>query len=443
MDRDSIDRKARVNKKHDYGELELWVYGTVGVLLIGGFLCDSPRNILNGLWQILYSRDALITDYFVLGGYGAGLVNAGLVMGICTILVKLERIPFTGPTLAALYICAGYGLWGKNPVNILPVFLGVWLYARTHKAGLGRYIYTALFGTCLAPFVTEMMYLLPGVYPVRLLMAVGMGVLIGFILPSLSAHTASMHMGYNLFNVGFSAGVAAFVIVCMLRALGMDSEPVFLWREGCPGWLLAAQTCYFLAAFGLGLWMCRGKLDGLRHLLRHPGRAVADFVLMDGAGAALMNMALVGLIGMTYIVLCGGDLSGPVLGAVWMAFGFAAFGAHVKNYVPVLLGVYLFTWVSRYTPSTPGIQLAALFAVGLAPVAGQFGIAAGLLAGALHSSIVMCTSSMYGGLNLYNNGFSAGCTAIFLVPVLESFMKHFEDYRTRRRQRKYGEKEDA
>ena len=44
----------------------------------------------------------------------------------------------------------------------------------------------------------------------------------------------------------------------------------------------------------------------------------------------------------------------------------------------------------------------------------------------LHGAVVVCTSSLYGGLNLYNNGFSTGLIAIVLVPTLESFIKGFQ-----------------
>ncbi len=50
-----------------------------------------------------------------------------------------------------------------------------------------------------------------------------------------------------------------------------------------------------------------------------------------------------------------------------------------------------------------------------------------MIAGFLHAAVVMCTGQMYGGLNLYNNGFSAGWVAIIMVPVIESFMKHFKE----------------
>ena len=167
--------------------------------------------------------------------------------------------------------------------------------------------------------------------------------------------------------------------------------------------------------------------------MHHPGRAVADFAIMNGDGATLINMGSMGMAALTYVVLVRGDLSGPVVGAILTVVGFSAFGAHLKNYVPVLLGVFLSTYLTRYEPSTPGILLAAMFAVGLSPIAGQFGVVAGIFAGGLHSAIVMCTSSMYGGLNLYNNGFSAGWVAIIMIPVLESFMRHFEDRKHRKK----------
>lgn len=129
-------------------------------------------------------------------------------------------------------------------------------------------------------------------------------------------------------------------------------------------------------------------------------------------------------------MLIGGDLSGPILGCCLTVFGFAAFGAHLRNYVPVLVGVFLSTAFTVYTPHTPGILIASLFVVGISPIAGQFGPIAGVFAGMLHSAIVMCTSQMYGGLNLYNNGFSAGWVAIIMIPILESFMDRYKKRKT-------------
>ncbi|HBA67813.1 MAG TPA: DUF1576 domain-containing protein [Lachnospiraceae bacterium] len=397
------------------------------VLLFAAAAAGNLAGLAKGLWLIIVSRDALITDYFELAGYGAAFLNAGLVMGISILLVVSQKIPFTGPTIAALFINAGYGLWGKNPVNILPVILGTALYARVHRSKLNRYIYTALFGTCLAPLITELVFLFPFGQPVNFLLGALAGIVIGFVLPALSMHTASMHMGYNLFNVGFSGGILAFVIVCILRAFGMESESVLIWREGQNGVIGVCLFLYFLLTVVFGFFINGKKLDGLKKLMGRSGCAVSDFVLMDGAGPVLMNMGLVGISCELYILLTGGDFSGPVIGAILAVFGFSAFGVHIKNYLPVLAGVYISTFFTMFSPETPGIQLAAVFAAGLSPIAGQFGIAAGMIAGFLHAAVVMCTGQMYGGLNLYNNGFSAGWVAVVMVPVAESFRKYWKE----------------
>ncbi len=422
----------KMQEKGKGREMKYFFFATVVLLYVTAFLCAGPVAIIKGIVKIVMSRDALITDYFALAGYGAAFCNVAIVATICVVLILVEKVPFTGPTLAALFINIGYGFWGKNPVNILPTLLGTYLYARLHHKHFGRYIYTALFGTCLAPFVTELVYMLPFSRQWNLVIAVVVSVFIGFILPPLSMHTASMHMGYSLFNVGFSAGVLAFVLCCVLRSFGLESEPVLIWQEGRPVWLAVFMYAYFAVTFLAGFFLSGKSIKKLFAIFRHPGRAVADFVLMDGPGTTLMNMSVVGILGLTYIFLIGGDLSGPVIGAVFMAFGFASFGVHVKNYLPVLAGVVVFNLLSHHNLVDPGIQLAALFAVGLAPIAGQFGIAPGAVSGMLHSAVVMCTADMYGGLNLYNNGFSSGWVAIFMVPTVESFMNHFE---TRKRQK--------
>lgn len=406
-------------------ELKIFVIFTMFVLFGAAFAMGTPLEIWEGMKTIAMSRDALITDYFELAGYGGAFFNAAVVLVIGYFMMHSHNTYFIGITMAALFINAGYALWGKNPVNIWPLILGTAIYAKVHSAKFGRYIYTALFGTSLAPLITEMGFLLPFSGPVNYLISIFIGVFIGYILPPLSMHTASMHMGYNLFNVGFSAGIVAFAIVCILKSFGVESQSVLIWQEEINPGIAIGLLVYFVIAFLYGLFLNNWSIKELFAITRHPGRAVADFVLMDGEGPTLMNMAVVGIVSLLYIICIGGDLSGPVVGAILTAFGFAAFGVHLKNFLPVLAGVVLMTIINRFTILTPGMQLAAIFAVGLAPIAGQFGVIAGVIAGAVHAAIVMCTSEMYGGMNLYNNGFSAGWTAILLIPILESFIKRF------------------
>lgn len=396
------------------------------VFFVAAFCFASPAEIFSGMKSIFYSRDALITDYFELAGYGATFFNAGLVMLMSILLIDRAKIPYTGLTLAAMFINVGFAFWGKNPLNVLPIILGVWIYAKLQGVHFARYIYTALFATCLGPFVTEIVYILPFSYRQNLVIALAVGIFIGFALPPLSMHTASMHMGYSLFNVGFAAGILAFAMFCVLKSFGLESEAVFIWKAERHPAIVVGTMLYFMVAFAVGWLISDGHLEGVYKIMRHPGRAVADFVMMDGPGTTLMNMGIMGATAELYVIVVGGDLSGPIIGSLFTVFGFSAFGAHLRNYLPVMLGVCLSTVFTVYELTSPGILIATLFAVGVSPIAGQFGPIAGIIAGMMHAAIVTCTSTMYGGLNLYNNGFSTGWVAIIMIPLIESFMKHFE-----------------
>ncbi len=387
---------------------------------------DTPQNIMDGMYKIIISRDILITDYFALVGYGAAFLNAGLMMLIAMGLIAVSELPYTGLTLASVFISLGFGLWGKNPVNMLPIVLGTFLYAKIHKLKFTKYTYTSIFAGCLSPFVTEFVYILPFSLEINILCALLLGVGMGFAIAPLATHTTSVHMGYSLFNVGFAGGTLGFIVYSLVKSLGMTTETVFIWQEGIPPVLAIGLFLYFLATFLFGFWLEEYKISGLFKIMRHPGRTVTDFVMLDGRGNTLMNMAIMGIICEVFIIAIGGDLSGPVLGCILTVFGFSAFGAHPKNYLPVLGGVVLATVFMTPEISQPAMQIAAMLVVGIAPIAGEFGVVAGIFSGIVHVAVVCCTGAFYGGLNLYNNGFSAGWVAIFMVPILESFMERFK-----------------
>ena len=87
-----------------------------------------------------------------------------------------------------------------------------------------------------------------------------------------------------------------------------------------------------------------------------------------------------------------------------------------------MLGVCLGSLTKDWNIYEPSPMLALLFSTTLAPVAGKFGVLVGLLAGYLHSSVALNVGLLYGGMNLYNNGFAGGIVAIFMVPVIQSVM---------------------
>ena len=184
-----------------------------------------------------------------------------------------------------------------------------------------------------------------------------------------------------------------------------------------------SRHCLFGVMGAVGFLWNGHSPQGLLRITRHSGRLVADFVLHDGLPVTMMNMACVGAAATAYVLFVGGELNGPTIGGIFTICGFGAFGKHLKNIAPVILGVIVSSIFTVWTLDEPNTLLAALFATGLAPIAGQFGWGWGMLAGAIHASVVLNTGFLHGGLNLYNNGFSAGLVCIVLVPLIESLRK--------------------
>ena len=85
------------------------------------------------------------------------------------------------------------------------------------------------------------------------------------------------------------------------------------------------------------------------------------------------------------------------------------------------------SFMPQLSLASPGVLLATLLCSGLAPIAGQFGILWGMAAGFVHMAIVQNTAYLYGALNLYNNGFSAGLTCVIMIPLIEALRAEPED----------------
>ena len=403
-------------------------HGTIAVSLVLallGVILGDPSDILPGLYRIVSMQDLLITDYVYIAGVGAALVNSALVTVISILILRLSKDPLNGFTLAEIGLMAGFSLFGKNIFNIWPILLGTWLYAKYQREPFGKYAGIALLATSLAPLVS---YMALGSTHASLPLGFVTGILVGFILPPLSTYTYKIQNGLNLYNMGFACGMMAMMIVPMLTAIGDKPDSVLYWatdyNQTFAVLLITLCTGFILAGFfvtGLPAW---AVWAGYRRLLSTTGRAPSDYLRMFGAGPTLVNMGVNGLLGMLYIFFAGGDLNGPTLGGIFTIIGFSAFGKHAMNIFPVMLGVYLGAYGMHYQPDYPTLQLAGLFGTTLAPIAGHFGWLVGILAGFIHSALVLQTSGPVAGLNLYNNGFSGGLIAIVLYPTLTAIVRH-------------------
>ncbi|MFN2157841.1 MAG: DUF1576 domain-containing protein [Anaerolineae bacterium] len=382
-------------------------------MVVFGLLYEPLPSIWSGWQRILKTPGMLVSDYIEIGGLGAAMVNAGLVGLTGLLLAYLNGVLLSGPTIAAVFTMAGFGLFGKNVWSIWPIILGVALFSRVVRRPFKSYILVALFGTALSPLVTQVTYgfglgVVPGVLT---------GIAVGFLLPPLAVYMLRLHQGYNIYNVGLTCGFLGIFVTALLEGAGLSTTLPFQWSIRFSRVLQWGSLAYVSSMLVAGAVLVRG-LGGVRELVGEAGTLPTDFVELYGPGATLLNMGLVGLMGWSYIALVGGAYNGPTVGGVLTMVGFAAFGKHVLNVPPVMLGVYLGSRLLVWEPTQAGPLLAALFATTLAPLSGQFGPLVGLLAGVVHLTLVMRTGAWFAGLNLYNNGFAGGLTATLLVSMI-------------------------
>ena len=116
-----------------------------------GLVLGDPSTVLPGLWKIIVTEDALITDYVKIAGVSAALVNSALVTLVSLLLLYLSKEPPNGFTLVELGLMAGFSLFGKNIVNIWPIIAGTFLYAKARREPFGKYVSVSLLATAPGP----------------------------------------------------------------------------------------------------------------------------------------------------------------------------------------------------------------------------------------------------------------------------------------------------
>ena len=392
------------------------------IFVIFGLIVDGPINVFNGLKEIIFSPDILITDYVAIGGIGAAFVNAGLVTLLSIALLIIIGIKPNGSTLMSLWLMAGFSFFGKNVLNVWPIILGVWLYTKYKKEPFLNYSLIALLGTSLAPAVSQLSFV--GLFPVYVSIPMGcaIGIGIGFILSPLAANCTKLHQGYNLYNVGFAAGLLGTMLMAIFRALGITFESKFIWSTGNNLLFGVFLIVIFLILIGFGVYDNKDALKNTSKITKHSGRLVSDYYIMYGK-AAYINMGILGILSTIIVIIIGGELNGPTMGGIMTIVGFGAFGKHPLNVIPIMIGALLSSVLNIWGIASPQMLISMLFSTTLAPIAGQFGWKYGILAGFLHVCTVMNTGYLHGGLNLYNNGLAGGFVAMTLIPLIHAFRR--------------------
>ncbi|MDA3849726.1 MAG: DUF1576 domain-containing protein [Spirochaetaceae bacterium] len=400
--------------------LLFFLFFFLGSLFLLGLIIEGPESALKGFLYIQTHPARLINDYIETAGMGGAMVNAALVGAMGFALIALTKVILSGPTFAAVMTMTGFGLFGKTPLNILPIILGVYLAALLVKKRMKDYLIIALFGTALGPLVSALAWEL-GFQPwIALPLALLGGLVTGFFLPPIAVSMLHLHQGYNLYNMGLSCGFFGLFAAAIIRGFGHQYQGQMSWYQGDSLFLTLMIPVLSLIMIIWAFIAGGGKtLKRFWEIQKIPGRLPSDFIDMVSTGGAFLNSGLVGLIASTYLWLIGASFNGPVIGGLLTIMGFAAFGTTLKNSWPVATGVVAATLATGNSLNAPGPVLAFIFGTTLGPLAGEFGIPVGLAAGVIHFLMVMQTGAWSGGMNLYNNGFAGGLTAALIVSVIQ------------------------
>ena len=394
------------------------------LLLLVAFLIDTPSGIYNGLIQIILSSDILLVDYIKVGGLGATLANVSILSIMTITLAYLLRVKLNGMLIAATFMTIGFSFFGKNFINVLPMYLGGYLYAKTQKIEFKNILVIIMFSSALAPAVSEIAFGLPLSLYLSIPAAIFFGAFCGFIITPLSANMISIHDGYNLYNVGFSVGIIAIVLNSLFKSFGINLVPRLILSTEYDLFFEFFFMILFTFFLILGFHLNGNSFRGYHRIFQYSGKLITDFTQLEGYGITFINMGVMGFISMLFVLLVGnnGVYNGPVVGAIFAVSGFAAFGKHPKNSIPILIGVYIAGVFKIWDTNSTTFIIAGLFGTALAPISGRFGPIVGILAGFLHISVSMNVGAVHGGLNLYSNGFSCGLIASLLYPLLSTLL---------------------
>jgi len=205
-----------------------------------------------------------------------------------------------------------------------------------------------MFSTCLAPVVSQLTF--SSGFPVHIGIVLGIlfGILAGFLITPLSLNMYKLHEGYNLYNVGFTAGIIGIFANSIMKSFGINIEQQLIlsnkYHLFFKSYLLIISILLIISGY-----MLNGKsFKGYGKITASAGKLLTDYVELAGYGLTLINMGLMGLTCMFFIFLTSGVYNGPIIGGTLTVVGFSAIGNHPGNSIPIMIGVF-FGGILEYT----------------------------------------------------------------------------------------------
>lgn len=393
------------------------------IMIILAFIFNTPKEIFVGYKNILLSSSILTTDYIAIGTLGGALVNTASILILNLVILRLLNLRMSGLIYAALYMILGFSFFGKNILNSLPIYIGIYLYAFLNKIPVKNLVISLLFSSGISPLVSYLIFGFDLAYYISIPLGIGAGIVAGLMVPAISSHTIKFHQGYNLFNVGFSLGIISLAFNGVLRAFNLRASEISILSNDHNLFLYLFVAILALVLLIAGIILNPKSFKMIPDLYKRSGRLVSDYIRDYGVSIVMINQASLLTFEILICLIFKIELNGAIFGTILAVSGFAGSGLHLKNTSFVMLGAILMCLVTKTNITSTSIIIGILFSAGVAPIAGRYGIVAGIIAGMLHIAILPLCRSFQGGYDLYNNGFCAGFVACILIAIIEAFKK--------------------
>lgn len=377
-------------------------------MIIFAILVNSPYEIYSGMVQIVKSNSVLVSDYFIISNIGATFFNSAILTIINLYLLYKLELKLNGLLISAIFLMTSFAFMGKNVYNVIPFYIGSYIHSVIHKRNIRSVIAIAIMSTTLAPLVSNI-----GIIGFML------GILSAYLMPFIIQNALHYHNGYSLYNTGLAGGLLGIVIYSVLSAMGIKFDLIKVFYEPFDFRIYLFFLLYYIYLIVLAIYFDKDLIKNVKSIYTHTGRLVTDFVQKEGFYASIFNMGILGLLCL-HISMYYGVLNGPVICGMLTVVAFGTFGKHLKNVIPLIIGVIIAENIFKVEIKTTLFVMSVFFSTTLAPVAGKFGTILGILVGIMQYALSIHIGVIHGGINLYNNGLSAGIVASVSVPILEA-----------------------
>ena len=161
------------------------------------------KNKKSNLTNINKQTGRLISDFYILFGETT-YINMGILGILATCFVILIGGDLNGATICGIFTIIGFGCFGKNVKNTIPIIIGATLAAifNINEITSPSLLLSILFSTTLAPICGKFGW--------------KYGILAGIIHVNIVTNIGYLHGGLNLYNNGLAGGFVAMILIPLI-----------------------------------------------------------------------------------------------------------------------------------------------------------------------------------------------------------------------------------